>query len=747
MTTAVPTRDELLAFIRESDRQMDKRDLARAFKLKGQARIDLKELLRELEDEGLLERGRGKKMGAPGTLPSVTVVDVVRVTGDGDLMAHPAGWRGDEEPPQILFLANDKDARDIAVGSKVLARLTKTGEQRYTAQVIRHLKSGPRRFLAVVAEQDGALFLRAAYRGDRNDYRITSAGPPPEPGTIVWAAAKPGRRSIPSASIVETLGHLDEPNAISALAIAEHDIPVEFPAEAVAEAEAAKPVSLEDGREDLRHLPLVTIDGADARDFDDAVHAEALDGGGWRITVAIADVAWYVRPGSALDREAEMRGNSVYFPDRVVPMLPEALSNDLCSLRPDGDRACMAAVMEFDADGIKRRHRFVRGLMRSAARLIYEDVQAAIDGKPNDQTGPLLEPVIKPLYAAYKALAAARAKRGPLELEMAERVFEMDEERRRVQSVVPRDRLDSHRLIEDFMIAANVAAAETLTDKLAPCLFRIHDKPDPARIESLAGVLGEMGIKASPNAITQPRQFTELVRKAEGTEYATLVSELVLRAQAQAVYHPDNIGHFGLALARYAHFTSPIRRYSDLIVHRSLISTLGLGQGGLEPDFAERIHSVGEHISMTERRAAAAERQVHDRFAAAYLSDRVGETFQARVTGLHKAGVFVRVADIGAEGLVPRSLLPDDYWEHDQARHMLIGRNTGLEFRLGDPIEVILQAAEPVSGGLLFAAAISGPPANATRRSTNRPGGRPGNRSGKSHKKAKIARRKQKGRP
>ena len=747
MTNAVPTRDELLAFIRESDRQMDKRDLARAFKLKGQARIDLKELLRELEDEGLLERGRGKKMGAPGTLPSVTVVDVVRVTGDGDLLAHPAGWRGDEEPPQILFLANDKDARDIAVGSKVLARLTKTGEQRYTAQVIRHLKSGPRRFLAVVAEQDGALFLRAAYRGDRNDYRITSAGPPPEPGTIVWAAAKPGRRSIPSASIVETLGHLDEPNAISALAIAEHDIPVEFAAEAVAEAEAAKPVTLEDGREDLRHLPLVTIDGADARDFDDAVHAEALDGGGWRITVAIADVAWYVRPGSALDREAEKRGNSVYFPDRVVPMLPEALSNDLCSLRPDGDRACMAAVMEFDADGIKRRHRFVRGLMRSAARLIYEDVQAAIDGKPNDQTRPLLEPVIKPLYAAYKALAAARAKRGPLELEMAERVFEMDEERRRVQSVVPRDRLDSHRLIEDFMIAANVAAAETLTDKLAPCLFRIHDKPDPARIESLAGVLGEMGIKASPNAITQPRQFTELVRKAEGTEYATLVSELVLRAQAQAVYHPDNIGHFGLALARYAHFTSPIRRYSDLIVHRSLISTLGLGQGGLEPDFAERIHSVGEHISMTERRAAAAERQVHDRFAAAYLSDRVGETFQARVTGLHKAGVFVRVADIGAEGLVPRSLLPDDYWEHDQARHMLIGRNTGLEFRLGDPIEVILQAAEPVSGGLLFAAAISGPPANATRRSTNRPGGRPGNRSGKSHKKAKIARRKQKGRP
>ncbi len=743
MTTPVPTRDELLAFIRESDRHMDKRDLARAFKLKGQARIDLKNLLRELEDEGLLERGRGKKMGAPGTLPSVTVVDVVRVNDDGDLLAQPAGWRGDEEPPHILFHANDRDARDISVGSKVLARLTKTGDQRYTAQVVRHLKSGPRRFLSVVAEQDGAKFLRSANRGDRNDYRIVSQGPPPATGSIVWAAAKPGRRAIPSATITEVLGHLDEPNAISALAIAEHDIPVEFPAEVIAEANVARPVSLADGREDLRHLPLVTIDGADARDFDDAVHAEALEGGGWRITVAIADVAWYVRPGSPLDREAERRGNSVYFPDRVVPMLPEALSNDLCSLRPNEDRACMAAVMDFDAQGQKRRHRFIRGLMRSAARLQYEEVQAAIDGKPNDQTGPLLEPVIQPLYAAYRALAAARAKRGPLELEMAERLFEMDEERRRIRSVLPRPRLDSHRLIEDFMIAANVAAAETLTDRHAPCLFRIHDKPDPQRIESLTGVLGEMGIKASASAITSPRQFTDLVRKAEGTEYAALVSELVLRAQAQAVYHPDNIGHFGLALARYAHFTSPIRRYSDLIVHRSLVASLGLGEGGLPPDFAARIDSVGEHISMTERRAAAAERQAQDRFAAAYLSDKVGESFEARVTGLHKAGVFVRLDDVGAEGLVPRALLPDDYWEHDSGRHMLIGRHTGLEFRLGDALEVTLKAAEPISGGLIFAAAVS-VPANAARR---HPGdGRRGSRGagGRGPQKARTARRKRK---
>jgi len=719
-TENAPTREELLAYIRESDRPLDKRDVARAFKLKGQARTDLKQTLRELQDEGLLERGRGKKVGIPGSLPSVSVVDVIRVNSQGDLIAYPSGWKGDEEPPEILFRAEDKASRELAPGSKVLARLTRRGERSYVGEVVRQLKAGPRRFLAVVVEEDGARFLRAAHRSDRNDYRIHENGPAADPGSIVWAMARPGRRTIPAASITEVLGHLDEPNAISALAIAEHDIPVEFPAEAVAEAEAAEPAGLAGGREDLRQIPLVTIDGPDARDFDDAVHAEPLEGGGWRITVAIADVAWYVRPGSALDREAEKRGNSVYFPDRVVPMLPEALSNDLCSLRPGEDRACMAVLMDFDANGIKRQHRFVRGLMRSAARLIYEEVQDAIDGRPNDKTGPLLEPVIKPLYAAYRGLAEARAKRGPLELEIAERMFLMDEERRRVQTVVPRIRLDSHRLIEDFMIAANVATAETLTDKLAPTLFRIHDTPDPARVEALAGVLGEMGIKASPSAISQPRQFTDLVRKAEETPYAALVSELVLRSQAQAVYHPDNIGHFGLALARYAHFTSPIRRYADLIVHRSLIETLGLGSGGLPPEERERLHDVGEHISMTERRAAAAERQVQDRFAAAYLADQIDQTFDARITGLHKVGIFVRIESVGAEGLVPRTLLPDDFWDHDAKRHMLIGRRSGLEFRLGDTLEVTLKAAEPISGSLIFAANVSGPQAPRGRRPEKR---------------------------
>lgn len=723
MTTPAkaPTRDELLAYIRDSGRVLDKRELARAFKLKGTERIELKQRLRELEDEGLIERGRGKQVGAPGALPSVTVVDVVRLNGDGDLVAQPHNWRGDDPPPEILFFGSDRGTRDLAVGSRVLARLSKRGENSYRAEPIRHLKAGPTRFLAVVAEEEGARFLRAADKRDRNDYRIEGSGAPPATGTIVWATAKPGRRSMPTARIAETLGHLDQPNAISALAIAEHDIPAEFPPEAVAEAEAAQPVDLSGGREDLRHIPLVTIDGADARDFDDAVHAEALPDGGWRITVAIADVSWYVRPGSALDREAESRGNSVYFPDRVVPMLPEALSNDLCSLRPGEDRACMAVVMDFDADGNKRRHRFVRGLMRSAGRLIYEDVQAAIDGKPNEQCGPLLEPVLKPLYGAYRMLAKARAHRGPLELELAEWVVEMDDLRRSIQSVSQRERLDSHRLIEDFMIAANVAAAETLIDRQAPCLFRVHDKPDPLRVESLTGVLSEMGIKASASAITRPRQFTDLVRKAEGTPYATLVSELVLRSQSQAIYHPENIGHFGLALARYAHFTSPIRRYSDLIVHRSLIASLGLGEGGLPVEEHARLDRVAEHISMTERRAAAAERQVQERFAAAYLADHIGETFEARITGVHKVGIFVRVDAAGAEGLVPRALLPDDFWDHDAGRHILIGRRTGLEFRLGDILEVTLREAQPISGGLIFSANVATPSGTPRRKSRDKP--------------------------
>ena len=722
-----PSREELLAFIQESGRVMDRRELARAFRVKGGARADLKQTLRELEAEGLIDRGPGKSVGVPGALPSVTVVNVVRINSDGDLVAEPHGHRSDGAMPEILFYARDRNARDLAVGSQVLARLTKRGEASYKGDVIRHLKAGPQRFLAVVAEQEGARFLRAADKRDRNDYRIDGGRTPPAVGSIVWAVAKPGRRTQPAATISEVLGHLDAPNAISALAIAEHEIPCDFPDEAVAEAEAAEPVGLDAHRVDLRHIPLVTIDGSDARDFDDAVHAEPLANGGWRITVAIADVAWYVRPGSALDEEAETRGNSVYFPDRVVPMLPEALSNDLCSLRPDGDRACMAAIMDFDAEGIKRSHRFVRGLMRSTARLIYEEVQAAFDGLPNEKTAPLLEPVIKPLYAAYALLAKARAKRGPLELDMAEQIFEMDEERRQLQSVRPRPRLDSHRLIEDFMIAANVAAAETLVDRRAPCLFRVHDKPDPLRIESLAGVLGEMGIKASASAISQPRQFTDLVRKAADTPYAALVSDLVLRAQAQAIYHQENIGHFGLALARYAHFTSPIRRYSDLIVHRSLIASLGLGEGGLPPEQHLRLDKVAEHISMTERRAAAAERQVHERFAASYLADHIGETFQGRITGVHKAGIFVRIEAVGAEGLVPRALLPDDFWDVDPGRHLLIGRRTGLEFRLGDTLQVTLREAEPISGGLIFSAEVDGAanPAGARphRRPTSKPRG------------------------
>jgi ribonuclease R len=412
-----------------------------------------------------------------------------------------------------------------------------------------------------------------------------------------------------------------------------------------------------------------------------------------------------VRPADALDFAARERGNSVYFPDRVVPMLPEALSNELCSLKPGVDRACLAVHLWLDGEGRVHRHRFVRGLMRSAARLTYEEVQAAIDGRQSELTRPLLEPVLKPLYGAYAAFARARGRRGTLDLDLPERRIQLDPSCR-VARIEPRQRLDSHRLIEEFMIAANVAAAEELERLKQPCMYRVHDRPDPAKLAALSEFLDGIGIHGlalAKGQVVRPRHFSEILRRAAGTPYATLVSELVLRSQAQAVYSPDNLGHFGLALRRYAHFTSPIRRYADLAVHRALIAGLDLGAGGLPPVEAADFAETAEHISMTERRAAAAERSAVDRYTAAFLAERVGASFAGRITGATRAGLFVALAETGADGLIPISTLPNDYYDHDEKRHRLVGRRWGRVYTLGDALTVRLAEANAVTGGLIFA--------------------------------------------
>ena len=511
-----------------------------------------------------------------------------------------------------------------------------------------------------------------------------------QPGEFVLAEPLPHRRQgLPRARVIERLGEMGDARSVSLIVIHTHDIPVEFPPAALQEAERAHPPRL-GRRTDLREIPLVTIDGEDARDFDDAVYAEP-DASGFRLIVAIADVAHYVRPASALDHAAHIRGNSVYFPDRVVPMLPEALSNGWCSLRPHQDRFCLFAELHIDTEGRKQSHRFGRGLMRSAARLTYEGVQHA-----HERDGAHAH-----LYAALRALQVARAARGTLDLDLSERRVVLDSDGA-VVSVAPQPRLDSHRLIEEFMILANVAAAEELERLRQPAMYRVHAPPSEEKLHNLRDFLRGLGISLPPGRQVHPRDLDRVLRRVAGTPEAALVNEVMLRSQSQAEYSPQNIGHFGLALPRYAHFTSPIRRYADVLVHRALISGLRLGADGLAADEAARFPAIAGHITATERRAQLAERDATDRYLAAHLTDKVGANFTGRISGVTRFGLFVTVVENGASGLVPMRSLPDDYWQYDEKEQTLTGRRTRLVFRLAQDVEVRLAEASPVTGGLVF---------------------------------------------
>jgi ribonuclease R len=472
----------------------------------------------------------------------------------------------------------------------------------------------------------------------------------------------------------------------------------------IAESEALKTFS-QAGRVDLRKTPLITIDPPDARDHDDAVWAAPDDDpaniGGFQTIVAIADVATYVKPGSALDKEARFRGNSVYFPDRVVPMLPERISNDLCSLREKEERPALACFMVFDKSGNKKSHRFTRVTMRSAAKLSYEEAQMAIDGRPSAKAETLVEGVLKPLWAAYAALTKAREKRGPLELDLPERKFVLDEKGHVVRVVTPL-RLDAHKLIEEFMIQANVAAAEELETKKTPLLYRVHDQPSEEKVRALSQFLKTVDLSLPLGQVMKPKHFNDLLREVKGKDYQNLVNDVVLRSQAQAIYSPANKGHFGLALRRYAHFTSPIRRYADLIVHRALVTALGFGEDGLSTDDISRLDETADMISDAERRAMAAERETMDRLIASHLAGQTGAQFRGRIGGVVGAGLFIKLDDTGADGFVPVSSLGSDYFIYSDVEHALIGQRTGEMFQLGDRVEVKLLEVAPVSGGLRF---------------------------------------------
>ncbi len=710
---AFPTKEQVLAFINESAEPVGKREIARAFRIKGNDRIRLKALLKDLEREGLLDRKPQRRLAPPGHLPNVLVIEVSGIDEDGELLARPTVWDEDKAPPAI-YLAPERSSRSaLAVGDRVLARLKKTEDGSYEAQIIRKIDRPQRRVLGVYELGSEGGRLRPTDKRAKSEFTLReddAAGT--TPGELVLAEVLPERRGrsrlgLRSVRVLQRLGRGDDPKALSLITLHEHGLISEFPAQAVAEAEAAGPAK-PGKREDLRSIPLVTIDGADARDFDDAVFAEAdedpKNAGGWHLMVAIADVAHYVKPDSALDRSAYARGNSVYFPDRVLPMLPEALSNGWCSLNPKEERPCMAVHLWIDKDGRLLRQRFVRGLMRSAARLTYEEVQAARDGRPGDVergNDAVLEAVLPPLYGAYDALLRGRAQRGTLELDLPERKIRLAENGE-VIGIDARERLDSHRLIEEFMITANVAAAKELERLGRPCMYRVHDRPDPVRLKALAEVLEGLGLRLNMSQVVQPRMLTQILTKAAGKPEAGMVNDLVLRSQSQAIYSPQNIGHFGLALTHYAHFTSPIRRYADLMVHRALISGLKLGNDGLPADIEATFDETASHISTTERAAAAAERDSVDRFTAAYLKDRVGAAFSGRINGVTRFGLFVTLDESGADGLIPISTLPDDFYNHVEARHSLEGQRWGRVYRLGDRLRVRLLEAEPMTGGLIL---------------------------------------------
>jgi ribonuclease R len=697
---SLPSPEAVLEFLRDNPAAAGVREVARAFGLGAADQPALRAMLRTISRSGELVRGGDRRFAAGDRLPEMMPVERAGSDADGFPLARPLNWSGSDDPPLFRLVGGAGD--ELPPGSRALARLIRRQSGEIEAEIVRRLDDAASRIVGVFRRtRDGGEIIPADRR-DKSEYRVLGHDAVGlADNELVVAEELPSRRFGKRARIVERLGPADGPDAISRLVIAAFDIPSEFPAETLAEAVAARPVDTT-GRADLRDLALVTIDGSDARDFDDAVWAEPDadpgNSGGWHIVVAIADVGHYVRPGSALDREAARRGNSVYFPDRVVPMLPEALSNELCSLKPEEDRACVAAHLWIDAGGRKRRHHFERAVMRSVARLTYDAVQAARD-EPAAHPLPLAAERLAALYGAFAVLDRARRARGALELDLAEHRVVLDGERRPI-AVVPRPRLDSHRLIEEFMILANVAAAEQLEAARLPCLYRVHDAPDPEKLAALRDFLDELGLPGvtlAKGQVLRPELFNQVLARAKETPEAAIVNQLVLRSQAQAVYSPNNIGHFGLALPRYAHFTSPIRRYADLVVHRAL--TVNPGR---PPVVGESLAAIAEHISTTERRAAAAERAALDRYRARLLGGAIGTTYQARITGVAPFGLFVTLPESGADGLVPVSSLPSDYYDHDARRHRLVGRRSERTFALGDAVTVRLVEADAVGGRLMF---------------------------------------------
>jgi ribonuclease R len=701
-TPGLPSRQQILDFIATSATPAGKRELARAFGLHGNEKIALKALLKDMADEGLIDSAPGRAFHKMGGVPKVTVLRIVDVGDDGQAFGVPESWHAETPPPKLRVIERGKRERALGPGDRILARTEEAGKG-WVAHPMKRLARGEEQVLGVLHKEGETLWLKPVDKRERRELMVSDAGDA-QVGDLVLAE-KAGRPPRITARVVERLGEPFAPRSFSLIAIHKHGIPDLFSEETVAEAIQVSKLPLGEQREDLRHLPIVAIDPADARDHDDAVWATSDDDpanpGGFLAIVAIADVSFYVRPGSDLDREARRRGNSVYFPDRVVPMLPEELSADICSLKQGADRAALVCHLVIAADGTLRSWRFTRAVIRVAANIAYEDAQAAIDAN----AGPLLAEALRPLWDCWAALAKARDKRAPLELDLPERRVVLDE-KGRILSVAARERLDAHRLIEDYMIAANVAAAKALEAKKAPVMYRIHEPPSREKLTALKDYLDTFGISFALGQVIKPGTFNHLLEKVGERDERPQIMEQVLRTQTQAYYGPGNAGHFGLALGSYAHFTSPIRRYADLLVHRALVGAYNLAPAVKETRLPAEDEGafvrIGEAISAAERRAMEAERETIDRYVAAYLSTRVGELIDTRVTGVQPFGFFATVEGLGGDGLVPVSTLGREYFRYDESAQALVGEESGTRYTSGLRLKLRLAEANPISGALRF---------------------------------------------
>jgi ribonuclease R len=696
-TPGLPTRDQILDFIATADEPAGKREIARAFGLSAQDKIALKSLLKDMADEGLIDSAPGRAFHQMGGLPKVTVLRVADIDDSGNVWAVPERWEADTPPPRLRV--RERKRGQLGVGERVLARTEEAGSG-WIAHPMKTLAKSSEQVLGVLRGEGDRLWLTGVEKKERREFAVSDAGDA-GPGDLVLAE-KTGRPPRVTVRVVERLGDPFAPRSFSLIAIHKHGIPDVFGEDTLAEAERVAQLPIGDKREDLRHLPIVAIDPADARDYDDAVWAAPDDDpanpNGWRALIAIADVGFYVRPGSELDREARKRGNSVYFPDRVVPMLPEILSAHVCSLVEGEDRAALVCHLQVSADGALKSWRFTRAIVRIAANIAYEDAQAAID---DTLAHPLTDTALKPLWSCWGALVAARDKREPLDLDLPERRVVLDE-KGRILSVAPRERLDAHRLIEDYMIAANVAAAKALEAKKSPVMYRVHEPPSREKLVALKDYLETFGVPFALGQVIKPATFNRILERVGDAEFRPQVMEQVLRTQTQAYYAPLNHGHFGLSLGSYGHFTSPIRRYADLLVHRSLVGAYGLGEGALTSGEAEGMERIGQSISAFERRAMEAERDTVDRYVAAFLAERVGQTIEARITGVQNYGFFATVEGVGGDGLMPVRDLGGEYFRFDEAARTLTGETSGDQYALGQRIALRLAEANPVSGALRF---------------------------------------------